>query len=265
MHSLPMGLALALYGLASAFHLLSLSRVWEAASRLARPILAVAVLAHLLAIGHQHLGHFPPPITAVSSILNLALFAGMVVFVVADLFRERRLLGAMMAPLATLVLATLFHHAAGQPPARLAFMRFVTPVHIATSALGFACFGVAAAASVMAIVADFRLRNRRGHGWPPLPPLARLETWAAAALRIGYPFYTVGILLGGVWAWFSGEQGALLLPEYLLGVAVWLLFGVSMLLSATWGFRGRRFAVLTTLGFAATLPIVLMYALRRLG
>lgn len=262
---MPMLLALALYGASTAFHLLALSRMWPPALKVGKPVLAVAALAHLLAIGHQHLGAFPPPVTAPSSLMNLAVFAGVAVFVVVDLFARFRILGAFVATVATVVLGTLFNNAGVEHTAgHLTFMRFVTPVHIAASAIGFLCFLVSFVASTLAILADQRLRERRGQGWPPLPSVSRLEEWSAGAVRIGFPFYTLGIVLGAVWAYWGGDGGAVLLPEYLLGVGVWVLYAVIVLLAATTGWRGRRAAVLSVVGFLSTIPIVLMYALRRL-
>jgi ABC-type transport system involved in cytochrome c biogenesis permease subunit len=98
-----------------------------------------------------------------------------------------------------------------------------------------------------------------------LPPVSRLEEWSAGAVRIGFPFYTLGIILGTVWSYWGGDGGAMLLPEYLLGVGVWVLYAVIVLLSATTGWRGRRSAVLTVVGFLSTLPMMVMYVLRRLG
>lgn len=267
MHSVPMLVALSLYGASAVLHLLALARTWPAAEKAARPLLAVSALAHLLAIGHQHLGKFPPDILAPSSLINLGVFVGVTVHVVFDGFRRTRLMGSFVAPIATLTLATLYNHAGAlQDPGRhLEFVRFVTPVHIVAMTAGFAAFGVAFVASTLAIVADLRLRERHGRGWPPLPPLGRLEEWSAGAVRVGFPFYTLGIILGGVWAYWGGDGGAILLPEYLLGVGVWILYGVIVLLAATTGWRGRRAAVLTVMGFVSTWPIVLMYALRRLG
>ena len=266
MHSIPMLLALTLYGISTVFHLLAVSRTWPHALRVAKPLLAVAAMAHLLAIGHQHLGAFPPPILAPASLMNLAVFVGVTLFVVIDLFVHTQLLGSFIATVATVVVGTLFNNAGVErTAAHLEFMKFVTPVHIATSAVGFLCFAVSFAASLLAIVADQRLRVRRGQGWPPLPPVSRLEEWSAAAVRIGFPFYTVGILLGAVWAYWGGDGGAVLLPEYLLGVGVWVLYAIIVLLAATTGWRGRRAAVLSVVGFLSTIPIVLMYALRRLG
>lgn len=259
-------LALTLYGVSTIFHLLAVSRTWPAALKVAKPLLAVAAMAHLLAIGHQHLGNFPPPVLSPASLMNLSVFGGVTLSVVVDLFVRTQLLGAFIATVATVVLGTLFNNAGTEhTAAHLEFMKFVTPVHIATSAVGFFCFGVSFVASILAIIADQRLRVRRGQGWPRLPPVSRLEEWSAAAVRIGFPFYTVGIILGAVWAYWGGAGGAVLLPEYLLGVGVWVLYAVIVLLSATTGWRGRRAAVLSVVGFLSTLPIVLMYALRRLG
>jgi ABC-type uncharacterized transport system permease subunit len=259
-------LALVLYGSSSVFHMLALSRVWPGAMRVAKPLLAAAALAHLLAIGHQHLGGFPPPVDAPPSWMNLGVFIAVTVFVVADLFARTRILGAFVATVALMVLVTLFNQAGVEHTAgRLTFMRFVTPVHIATSAIGFLCFLVSFVSSTLTIIADQRLRERRGQGWPPLPPVSRLEEWSAGAVRIGFPFYTLGIILGTVWSYWGGDGGAMLLPEYLLGVGVWVLYAVIVLLSATTGWRGRRSAVLTVVGFLSTLPMMVMYVLRRLG
>ena len=129
--------------------------------------------------------------------------------------------------------------------------------------VGFLCFAVAFAASAMMVVADRRLRERRVHA-SRLPSVAALERVATGSVNVGFPFYTLGIVLGAVWAyWGAPEGGETLMPEYMLGVAVWVLYAALVYLFRTTGWRGRKAAVLIMIGFLATIPIVMMYALRR--
>lgn len=265
MHSVPMIVALAFYAVATLLYLLYLSGVRPSALSAAGPVLAVAALVHLGAIGWHHLGGLPPPITSPAGLLNLAVFVGVAAFLIAGLFRRMTLAGAFLAPVATMLVGTLVNNA-GVPvtPPHLEFIRFVTPVHIVTAAIGFTCFGLAFLSSSLMLVVDHRMREKLGRGWPPLPPISTLERVSFTAVRIGFPFYTLGVVLGAVWAYWGRPDGALI-PEYMLGVAVWLLYAVLVVLFVVSGWRGRKAAVLTMLGFVSTLPIVVMYALRRLG
>ena len=265
MYSAPMLVALAAYGASTTFYMLFLAGLWKGALGWARRALFLAALGHLAAIGYHHLSGLPPGITSAPGLINLGVFLVVATAVVLNVTVNATGAGSILAPLATVVLGTLVNNAGVEMTVtHLRFVRFVTPVHIATSAIGFLCFGVAFAASALMILADFRLRDHRGMGWPRLPSIAALDEVAYAAVSIGFPFYTIGIVLGAVWAyWGSPEGGGALVPEYMLGVAVWALFAVLVYVFRTTGWRGRKAAALIMLGFLATIPIVLMYALRR--
>jgi len=264
-HSAPMTIALAFYALSTVFYMLYLSGLRPRALVFAAPTLAVAAFVHLGAIGWHHVSGAPPPIKSAYGILNLAVFVVVVAFLVVSLFKKMPLAGAFLAPIATMFVGTLLNNA-GLPvtPAHLEFFRFVTPVHIVTAAIGFSCFAVAFVASSLMLVVDHRMREKLGRGWPPLPPISTLEKVSFTAVRIGFPFYTLGIVLGVIWAYWGRPEGVLI-PEYVLGALVWLLYAVLMVLYAVSGWRGRKAAALTIFGFISTLPILVMYALRRLS
>jgi len=266
-NSVPMMLALALYATSTVLFMVWLMGLKAGALRLARPVLLAAAAAHLWAIGWHHVNHLPPAITATSGLFNLGVFVLVAGYLVLSMFASLPAAGALVAPLGTVMLATLINHGVrieqgAVPP--MEFIRFVTPVHIACSAIGFVCFGVGFASAVLLLVADQRLRERRPGAWPRLPPISRLETVSTLAVRLGFPFYTMGLVLGAVWAYWGSPEGVLV-PEYALGGAVWALYAVLVYLFITTGWQGRRAAVLTMLGFLATIPIVLMYGLRRWG
>jgi ABC-type uncharacterized transport system permease subunit len=259
MYSVPMIVALALYGASTALYMLFVAGIAKAGLKGGRTALAAGAAMHLLAIGHHHVSHHEPGIMSPAGLVSLGVFAAVVAVLLLGLAGRVGWASIVAAPLATVLLGTVVNNF-GQRPPHMAVLKFVTPVHIVTSAIGFTCFGGAAVASIMMLVADLRLREHRLRAWPPLPSVDRLNRVAATLVNVGFPFYTLGIVLGAVWAYWA-EGG--LIPEYGLGVATWALFAVLVLLHRTTGWRGRRAAALIVLGFVATIPIVVVYALRR--
>ncbi len=261
MHSVPLVVALALYGASTVLYMLYLAGVSERIRPWARAVLMAGAAVHLAAIGYHHAWLRDPPILAPASLVNLAVFVVVAGYLILHLALRTTGAGGVVAPFATVVLGTLINNAGARVPGVKA-IAVLTPVHIAMSAVGFLFFAAAFAAATLRVVADTRLRERRGLGWPRMPPIALLDRYAFAALRLGFPFYTVGIILGAVWAYWGSEAGPMV-PEYLLGAGVWALYAALILASTRSGWRGRRAAVLVIVGFMATLSIVLMYAFRR--
>lgn len=275
MYSMPLVTALALYGCSTVLYMLFLAGASERARPWARAVLLAGAAAHLAAIAYHHAWHRDPPILASASLINLGVFLVVAAYLVLHLALRTTGAGGIVAPFATVVLGTLLNNAGGRVPGMKA-IAVLTPVHVATSAVGFLFFAAAFAAATLRLVADARLRERHGLGWPRMPPIASLDRFTFAALRLGFPFYTVGIILGAIWAWWGSEAGGdpsatpvgsppVHLPEYVLGVGVWVLYAALILAFTRSGWRGRKAAVLVIAGFMATLSVVLMYAFRRLA
>lgn len=264
MYSVPLIVALCLYGASTALYLVYLAGLSNALRPFARFSLMGAALVHLGAIGFHHLGGLEPDITAPQSLINLSVFTVVVVYLATTaVIRTTGIGGGILAPMAVVVLGTLINNA-GVQVARMEFIRWITPIHIITSAIGFLFFGLAFVAAMLRILADMRLKDRGGMGWPRLPSIARLDRYTFGTLRLGFPFYTLGIALGAVWAYWDAAGGGLM-PEYLMGVGVWILYAALIYVSIRTGWRGRKAAVFISIGFLVTLSIVLMYAMRRMN
>lgn len=257
MYSIPMILTLLLYSASTICVFLYLAGIAKWGIRAGRAILIAAAIMHLLAIGHHHVSHREPAILSAAGILSLIVF----VFVVLLLwfFGKRVWIVVVTAPVAAVMLGTAVSNFGRVPPHAEA-LSVITPGHIVCSTLGFVCLGAAAAVSFMRIVVDMRLRERRVLARPNLPPLETLDRMTNRFLEIGLPIYTMGVILGVVWA-FIGENRVSL--EQLLGIATWAIFAGIVFARRMTGWRGRRAAVLVVAGFITVLPVVLMYGLRR--
>ena len=86
-----------------------------------------------------------------------------------------------------------------------------------------------------------------------LPPLDALDRFAFHTLVAGFPFLTLGIVLGVISAAIAHGAGWLWQPTPVVATGTWLLYGVTLHLRVAAGWGGRRAAYLAVVGFAGTL------------
>jgi ABC-type uncharacterized transport system permease subunit len=119
--------------------------------------------------------------------------------------------------------------------------------------LGNAVFALAFAVSVMYLVQESRLKSKRTKALSrPLPSLERLDRLNYIFLVWGFPLMTLGIVTGILWAhvqWGDWSWDARLISSAI----VWLLYGVLLQGRITAGWRGKRAAFLTIVGFVVVL------------
>lgn len=118
--------------------------------------------------------------------------------------------------------------------------------HVGTASLAYATFAVAFAASVLFLIAD-----RWRISW--LPSTEMLDDIAFRAITIGFPLFTLSIILGSVWAhdaWGVYWQWD---PKETAALFTWLVYGVYLHTRTLRGWTGRRSAYVLLFGFAATI------------
>jgi ABC-type uncharacterized transport system permease subunit len=262
MHSIPLFVTIALYGVSATLYMAYFAGLFDPLRNVARIALLCAGLCHLFAIGYHHANHLEPSILSVPSILNLGVFLMVAIYLVLVFLFRVSGAGGIIAPLAVVMLGVVLHNSK-HAVHHLEPLPVVTPLHIVFSALGFVFFFVAFFFALLRVVLDLRLRERGGLGWPKLPPLERLDALIRRFVMIGFPFYTVGIVLGAVWS-SCRTEGLVVVPEYLVGVVVWAVYASLLVRFRKRGWQGRRDAALVVIGFIGTLSIVLMYVVRRL-
>jgi len=144
--------------------------------------------------------------------------------------------------------------APGEPSS---FGRLWLALHLVPVYVGYAGFAVAAGAGGAYLVQEQLLR-RKGSGalWRRLPSLETLQRVEWAALSLGYPLVTVGLVVGLVWAYQRASplgQAWYADPKVLGGVVVWLFYTAVLHLRLFLRLQGRRGALLTVAGFLLTL------------
>ncbi len=174
-----------------------------------------------------------------------------------------RIWGSVLVPISTAVLIASW---SGLEPATTALpgvMSVVTPLHIVASILGIVAFFVAFVLSALYVIQDYNLKERKDlSGSSRIPPQVRLTRMSSKALSWGFPLYTIGILVGAVWA-VKGDPPTFSF-RYVLAVVSWVVYGVVIQGRRTVGWSGRRSALFTLVGFLGAFTVLLMYMNRSL-
>ncbi len=119
-------------------------------------------------------------------------------------------------------------------------------VHVAVAIVAYGSFSIAFAASLLYLI------QPEGGRWG-LPKPQILDEIGYRAVVVGFPFLTLTIILGAVWAdtaWGSYWSWD---PKETASLVTWLIYGAYLHARVMRGWRGNRAAWLLVLGFAATL------------
>ncbi len=178
--------------------------------------------------------------------------------------RYRLTLGGVVVMPVSLVLLLLARltPAGAQPEDLSALGR----IHISLATLGVGVFALASALSAIYLVEERALKKKRfdtlafKDGGAPLESLDRLSH---RLIWIGFPIFTIALVLGAVWTSRLGESLDRL--EYPLAAVTWFAFAALLVARQIYGWRGRRAARLTLAGFAVALLVLLIYLIRRVA
>jgi ABC-type transport system involved in cytochrome c biogenesis permease subunit len=125
-------------------------------------------------------------------------------------------------------------------------------VHIALALAGIAAFVLNFAGALMYLLQEHQLKAKRpGTFYYRLPDLATLDRLSYRTLALGFPFLTVGLILGAVWARTAWGTVFAFDPLAMLSFVAWLIYAATLAGRAAAGWHGRRAAYFSIIGFAA--------------
>jgi cytochrome c-type biogenesis protein CcsB len=124
-------------------------------------------------------------------------------------------------------------------------------VHVLTIAVGYGAFGVAAGLGLTLGVADSKLR--RAGLQSRLPPVEEIEHALERAIGLGFPWLTLGILTGAIWAQNAWGRYWGWDPKETWALVTWLFYLLILHVRPLRRWRGRRRAALAVVGFGVVL------------
>lgn len=162
--------------------------------------------------------------------------------------------GAFVAPLTLLLLLA----SRARPAAHLSGAVIV--LHVASVLAGTAAFTLAFVMALAYLVQEREVKQKRISGvFQRLPPLDVLDSLSYRCVAIGLPALTLGIVTG---LFVGGRSAGAVVWQQYVGMGAWALFAGVLVLRLAAGWRGRRAAIGTILGYACALVVFAGYYAR---
>jgi cytochrome c-type biogenesis protein CcsB len=219
-------------------------------------LLTVGIVRRGLAAGHW-------PLTNRYEFALCLVWSILAIYVLVELsWRERRA-GAYVVAIALLVATyaiTRPPDAQGIAPLLPALRSAWLQIHVLTTLVAYGAFGVAAGLGLMQLVRRKHTGgkmssdgNGQGGTLEGLSPIEGVECTTERAVTLGFPWLTLGILTGAIWAQVAWGRYWDWDPKETWALVTWLWYLLTLHLSPLSGWRGRRLAGLVVVGFGVVL------------
>ena len=178
-------------------------------------------------------------------------------FLIFSLFREIRWLGIYVTTVVLLTLGlavkVLYTEAAQLVPALKSYWLLI---HVSAAVICGGAFTIAAGITIAYLIQDRRLRRTPEGAEPPasrLPSAERLELLNYKILTFAFPLWTFAVVSGAIWAESAWGRYWGWDPKETWAFITWVIYAAYLHARTTAGWRGRRAAWISLVGFLAFL------------
>lgn len=206
--------------------------------------------SYALGVGHAPLSNLYESVVFFS--WTIVLIYGLL-----DLKYKYRVIGAFVMPFALLGMAwAQLGLDSGIQPLVPALQSNWLLYHVITCFLGYAAFAVACGISIMYLIRESHEQTKASGDKSIVAtfPAGRvLDDLNYKAIMIGFPLLTLGIVTGAAWANYAWGTYWSWDPKETWSLIVWFIYAAFLHARITKGWVGKRAAVLSIAGFAATI------------
>jgi ABC-type uncharacterized transport system permease subunit len=248
---------LVLYAIACVRYAMQFARRTLNVSRAASTWLIMAAFAHTFIIGMEtmRVGHVP--FAGATSAISTFVWLLALSYLYIEFTTGERSMGVFILPLLVALQAI---------PAVRPMLEERSPllegplfgVHVSSLLFAYASFALACVLGITYVLQFKEIKAKDlGYFYDRLPPLQVLDEMNLRAVKIGWLFLTVGLIAGAIWASQIRATGdprshsmTLADPKIFIAVLSWAVYSFELYAQRAIGWRGRRAAWLSAVGFA---------------
>lgn len=247
--------AVILYLLGTVLYFIALTRRRETTGRLAFLVTAAAFALHTMALVARTIAAGRLPSSNMYEFTFLFAWGVALVFLVVERLYAIKALGAFVLPL----IFALLGYAAVLPreirPLVPALQSYWLQIHVLTAILAYGGFGISFGLAIMYLIKERKetAGNFSSRLYQLLPDLKILDELIYGAIAFAFPFMTLVLITGAVWAeraWGSYWSWD---PKETWALITWLIYAVYLHARLTYGWKGHRAAWMAVIGFLAVL------------
>jgi cytochrome c-type biogenesis protein CcsB len=248
-----------LFGVASVNYVVALYGKRETIARIGTWICIAAAVVSTAAIGVRwaesyKMGIGRIPVTNLYESLVFFAWSVNLFYLLVEWKYRNRTLGAFVIPIAFGTMLFAFTNESSIQPLVPALQSYWLHAHVLTCFGGYAAFAVSAGVAVMYLMKAKREERKVTGGVAALFPSTKiLDDLIYKSIIWGFPFLTAGIITGAAWANYAWGTYWSWDPKETWSLIVWLVYAAFLHARVTRGWHGRRAAILSIVGFLATI------------
>ena len=242
--------ALILYLASTSFYLFILITNKTKMEKAAHYLLVFGCSVHLLSLIARYFQAGYAPITNLHESLSFLAFCIAGFFLYLKKNYKVQSMGVIILPLLSLLLILSLANPAEIKPLPPALNSWWLPVHTVFAFLGNAIFVVAFFVSIFYLIVERAIKKKKRLTFSErLPSLDTLDRVNYRCMSCGFPFLTIGIISGSIWAGLAWESYWSWDPKETWSLITWIVYAILIHNRLTIGWRGRKTAYMMILGF----------------
>ena len=257
------GLLLFVYLLAFVAYTVHFARRNAAAGRAATALLVAGTLLHTFVIGMQTMEAGHVPFAGATQAISTFVWLLALAYLYTEVTTEERGLGIFILPMIVALQVLPAVRTPGIEPRSPVLESPLFWIHVSALLGSYASFGLAAVIGVTYLLQFKEIKAKHLHFFfTRLPSLQVLDVMNSRSVLIGWLLMTVGLIAGGVWVLqargFAPDDPrvqamSLADPKIFMALVTWSVYAFGMFARRVIGWRGKRAAYVSAVGFAIVL------------
>ncbi len=245
--------ALTFYSLAAVFGVVELFRKIKTTSKITLYLALAGFVLHTANIVVRYVEGGYLPVTSVHEATSFLAWCILILFFFHEYKYKLGLLSSFIMPI-----VLIFMLSSPVFPREVKHITALDPVlkshwfelHVIFAFLGYAAFAMACGIGIMYLVQERFVKNKHLGGlFQRLPSLQKLDETNYHLITLGFPLLTLAMITGAIWA--SSAWGTYWRwdPKEVWSLITWLIYALVLHLRLTVGWRGKKAAILSIVGF----------------
>ena len=206
-------------------------------------ILFAGFLCHSLFIAHQYYAMGVAPVLTMKAALSFFSWTIIGIYLIFHIKFRLMVLGSFIAPLAACLMIISSTIPGAEVHVKPIFRSAWLTIHVGTIFVGNGLFAMTFVAAIMYLIQESQIKNKRlGSLYSRLPSLETLDAINYYALMYGFPFLTMDMISGAIYAQYALGSYWRWDPKEVWSLITWLFYAVLLHKRLTVGWRGRRSA-----------------------
>ncbi|MEW6161772.1 MAG: c-type cytochrome biogenesis protein CcsB [Nitrospirota bacterium] len=259
-------LALTFYFAATIVGIIELFKGRKITSRIMLSFVLIGFALHTANIIYRYVvaGHIP--ITNFHEATSFFSWCIVLIFFILQFRYRVSLLSSFVMPIVFVLMLSSSMLPKEIKPLSPALQSYWLGVHTVIAFLGNAAFALASGVGTMYLVQEHYVKSKHLGGlFVRLPSLQTLDELNYRLITLGFPLLTLAIITGSLWAesaWGSYWRWD---PREVWSLITWFIYAIVLHARLTAGWRGRRAAILSIIGFLTILVAFFSIKLLRKG